>query len=249
MSPNSATGTATTQASAVNFSPIGEDDDFVVAVTHAGGGNAEPDPIAEPGRHRLGQALVAAAHPPRLGSRHELRQLQRETGVDLGGGEGERTLQAHLQGPSCGLVPDRPLQQVEHGDVGILLGDARHPFRGRRQRSGIDARVGNQIAVRVVDLHAVELDPEPTAHLLGDLVPAGDELAAELDQGSIVEPGRPDPPADPLPRLQHGHCPARRGQLIRRRQPGEAGADHDGRTRTHAGDLYLKTRVVGPMSN
>ena len=60
--------------------------------------------------------------------------------------------------------------------------------------------------------------------LLHHLVARQDELGAALDRGPGIR-SRPDPAADAVARLEHGHLGAARPQRVGGSQPGEARTD------------------------
>lgn len=70
-------------------------------------------------------------------------------------------------------------------------------------------------------------DLEAGRQLAHHVVAGEDELGAPLDHRAVAEGNRPDPPADPVERLQDRHLGAAGPQRVGRRQPGEPGADHD----------------------
>jgi len=69
-------------------------------------------------------------------------------------------------------------------------------------------------------------------------------LAARL-LDPVAAADRPDPAADPVPRLQHGDVPAGLAELVGRNQSGDAGAENDDLASPSAGRRQFERLRVG----
>ena len=193
-----------------------------IVPSHPAGGRREPYGAAQRVGQRQRNALIPTDHPGR-GKGREGGRVRENLGSQPRGREGARDLDPRLE-----RFQDAWLEV----EAGQHLGDGRVRTRSGNRSLELARRLRHRLSRRpeptsrfpdvVAHPRVSDLEPEPITQLALDLVPLEQELRPPLHDRRTERPldgGRPHPPPDPIPRLEHDHLVARASQHVSASEP------------------------------